>query len=155
MPVTIAIGKQKTQVETQVEAGTEQVVFDPLVDELAELMAWAAKQKKDAREVRLAELKKIFADKVKLADNDEPTVVFEGEKNRYTFGAPAKVRTITVEGKEKFATYVGEEAFLECATIALGDLDKYIPLVEQDDYIIKSLGSRSGKLEAKVVQKKK
>ena len=155
MPVTIAIGKQKTQVETQVEAGETQVTFDPLVDELADLMAWDAKQKKDAKAVRLAELKKLFAEKAKAVDNDEPEVVFEGEKNRYTFGAPSKVRTITVEGKEKFANKVGEEAFLECASIALGDLDKYIPLVEQDDYLIKSLGARSGKLEAKIVAKKK
>lgn len=156
MAVTIAIGKQAPAQQVAVEETVEQTGFDPRVDELAELLAWEAKMKKDAKALRLAELKKEFAALANSEDHaDEEEVVFEGEKNRYKFGKPSDVRTVTVEGKELFANKVGEKAFLECATIALKDIDQYIPKAEQKEYLEYSTGSRTGKVEAKVVAKKK
>lgn len=158
MAVAINIGKQ-APVEQNIEAEVAEntTAFDPRVDELAGLMAWAAKLKKDPRMLRLTELTKQFADEVKEKYDDEPTkddIVFEGEKTRYKFGARSKTRTVTTEGKVKFANKVGEAAFLECATIALKDIDQYIAKGEQGEYIDEGFGTRTPKMEAKLVEKK-
>ena len=143
----------QTEVETAVEEQT--TAFDPRVDEIAALLAWEAKMKKDPKAVRLAELKKEFAAEANSEDNhDKEEVIFEGEKNRYKFGDRSDVRTVTSEGKEKFANLVGETAFLQCATIALKDIDQYVAKADQADYLDYSKGSRTGKVEAKIAAKK-
>ena len=154
MAVNIAIGKQaeaKAQPQTETTSN-----FDPEVDELVTLLNWQAKLKKDPRMVRLAELQKKYADKAKEFD-DEPEkddIAFEGEKYRYLFGKRAQTRTVTDEGKVKFANKVGEEAFIACATIALKDIDQYIAKGEQADYLDYGYGSRTAKVEAKMPEKK-
>lgn len=156
MAVNINMGKAKTAAKP-VAAQEAETKFDPEVDELAALEAWAAKQKKDPKAVRLAELKKKFAERVAAEFDDEPEkedIVYEGEKNRLKFGKRAVTREVTPEGKEKFANKVGEEAFLEVAQVPLGAIDKYIPKIEQGDYLVTGWGSRTSKIEAKLVEKK-
>jgi hypothetical protein len=152
--VTIQMGKTKEQEAPQVAI---EEVADPVlaakVDELAQLIVWEAKQKKAPQAVRLAELKKEFADAAAATPTDEPEVVFEGFKNRYKFGKPAEVRTLTVDGKKMFANKVGEEAFLEVANIPLKAIDDYIPKNEQSEYLDYDTGARTGKMEAKLVKK--
>jgi hypothetical protein len=141
------MGKVVEEAKTVSEL-TEDEKLKAEVDELATLMAWAAKQKKDPRTVRLAELMKKFKE---IANNEDhagdETVVFAGEKFRYSFGKPSQEREVTEEGKEKFANKVGEKAFLEVVTVPLGAIDKYIPKVDQDEYLDYSTGARTGKME--------
>jgi hypothetical protein len=154
MAVTLHMGKTKEQEAPQVAI---EEVADPIlaskVDELAGLLVWQAKLAKDPRTVRLAELKKEFAEAANAAPTDEEEVVFEGIHARYKFGKPAQVRTITNEGLVKFAEKVGEEAFLTVASVPLKAIDDYIPKNEQKDYLEYDTGARTGKMEAKIVKK--
>lgn len=153
MAVTLTLGKQLQQPETT-EVPQDLQTGDPRVDELFELLAWADKQKKDPRTVRLAELNKQFGEEANSDDHDgEEAVVFEGTKARYEFGKKENTRSVTPEGLSKFADHIGEEAFLEVASVPLSAIDKYIPKVDQDDYLEYGTGNRSGKMVPKIVAK--
>jgi hypothetical protein len=140
------MGKQTEAAKPAVEL-TEDQQLAAEVDELGALLAWQAKLKKDPRTVRLAELTKRFKDLANDTPTEQAEVVFKGEKFRYKFGKPSQERTVTEDGKKLFANKVGEDAFLEVVTVPVGAIDKYIPQVEQDEYIQKSTGSRTGKME--------
>lgn len=155
MAVSIQMGMKKPALKPEaaiVEAATVAPAIDPEVDEYVALLAWQAKQKKDAKAVRLAELAKKFADKAKEFDDepDKDDIAFEGEKSRIKFGKRSHDRAVTPEGVQLFFEKVGEEAFLQVVTVGLGVLDKYVPEVEQDAYLVRSRGNRSPKVEAKV-----
>lgn len=151
--LTMGAKAKEAQLPEVEQAQIEDLEQAAEVDELAALMVWATKQAKHPNMVRLAELKKKFTTLANDAPEDQEEVVFEGIKTRYKFGAPSTERTVTEDGKKLFANKIGEEAFLEVINVPLGAIDKYIPKVEQDDYIEKSNGSRTGKIEAKVVKK--
>jgi hypothetical protein len=159
MAVNISMGAQKTLPPEQEEAtGLLDTQIAAEVDELATLSIWAQKLKKDARMVRLAELNEKFKAMAnekndKNSDDYEKEVVFEGNKFRYKFGEPSTERTVTPEGKEKFANKVGEKAFLEVVSVPLKAIDDYIPKNDQKEYLDYSTGNRTGKIEAKVVNK--
>jgi hypothetical protein len=154
MAVSITLTPKQQQ---QVAEATETVsTADPRVDEYKQLLDWAAAQKKSAKMVRLAELVAEFKKEAE-AFEDEPEkedITFEGEKFRLKFGKRAKVRNVTKEGKELFANKVGEEAFLEVATIPLSAIDQYVAKADQADYIDESWGARTPAFEAKMPEPK-
>lgn len=163
MAVSMKIGKQPEvelepaaapEVTTAPETSVDQTEADTIsaeVDELAQLMAWEAKQKKDARYLRIKELKDKFAARAETqTENDEASpdekIVFVGQNALYELGPQSHERRLTPEGKVKFAEKVGQEAFFEVATVGIGVIDKYVPEIEQDEYFERSRGSRSGKM---------
>ena len=163
MPVTMNLNKPKPSASAKLVAEqknkpkaaeqevSEELLEDPSladeVDELATLMEWAAKQAKSAKMTRLADLKKKFA---ALAADEEldpdEVVTFKGTKNRLEFGKKSNSRSLKEGALEKFANEVGEESFLQVASIPLSAIDDYIAKKDQPDYIDYSRGSRSMKV---------
>lgn len=145
----LAEQKNAPQVAEQ-EVAEEQLAEPTLneeVDELAALLEWEAKQKKSAKMTRLKDLKKKFADLAAHEDYDpDETVTFTGLKNRLEFGKQSNSRSLKDGAIEKFANEIGEEAFIEVASIPLSAIDDYIAKKDQPDYLDYSRGSRTMKV---------
>ena len=116
-----------------------------LVDELADLIAWADEQKKDARHARLAELKKLFEEKANEAPADDE-VQFYGAAHTLKYGKRSNSRSIIEGGKAKIIEFIGAETFMEIAGIALKDVDAYLTPKQKEQVLETTRGGRSLKV---------
>lgn len=128
------------------EAATQtETPIATLVDELADLLAWEAEQKKDARFQRIKELKKLFEDKANEAPDDD-IVQFVGAEHTLQYGKKSVSRFIVEGGKEKILEMIGAETFLEIASIKLSDVDAYLTPKQKEQVLGFERGGRSLKV---------
>jgi hypothetical protein len=78
---------------------------------------------------------------------DDDTITELGEKYKLVAGAKAKSRKI--KNLALVRKFLGEETFMELASVKLGDLDKYLAPPQLDKCLETSRGSRALKLSAR------
>lgn len=118
--------------------------YEVEVDRAAALITELAPFKSKFKE--LADLEKKLrdaADAVTPADKEAAVLGTEGRYFKVTERAKARNITSMAEVRK----LMGEKLFMECATVTLGDIDKYVPKADQPKIITETqTGSRKGSL---------
>ena len=122
----------------------------PEVDELVQLLDWAAKQKKDKRYARLADLKKKFDTAANKDDLDpDARVIFLGVKSLLDYGPKSNDRYI--KDKDKLLEFLEPDVIFSIANFNLGDLDKLLTGVQKKGVLDTVRGSRSQSIKTRPV----
>jgi len=129
--------KEQAKEKTSKKAASDVVeIVEEMAGQKIELNAFKKLEKKynDNRDT----LKSMIPDD---AEEGDP-VVFTGNKHAVEFSACGNVRTIT--DMKMLHKKLGDEVFYALATVKLTDLDKYLSVEEQEDFVVTSqTGSRT------------
>lgn len=149
--------KAKQQEETKQSAKTTtDFGIEEKVDEIGALNDELAKLKKSKTALRMNELSKSISKKQgecaeavrEMGLDVDAKLEVEGEHYRGVFGPEGKSRSFLPGANKLMIDSMGEDQFLELASIKLGDIDKYLTPPEIAKVLkTERTGSRSLKVE--------
>lgn len=155
--MAITLKKKPAVVEDAVDLDYEAPVAAP-ADELGPLIDKVGRLADEAEAIT----KRIKAEQAKLKPYKDALAELQEKVDALTLGDDEKVErkgaaffaTVGVRGTSREVTdlakarkLLGDKVFMECATVKLGDLDKYLTPPELAQVIKSTRGSRSLKIE--------